>query len=511
MLESVPLWLLTLFLSVLGYELLRFVVVRRIKSRLHEGAVRFVRRHRVHLESARFIDRVWLREALLQDPEIDQAVAKAAEQEGTPQLVLRDRIEIWVNEITPAFSLTAYYRLGAFVARAAVRFCYELVFDKKAYEKAMATVPADAVVVFVINHRSNADYILLAHGLIRHIALSYAVGEWARVWPLDLLFRAFGSYFVRRGEKDRLYHKVLERYVQLLVGNGGVTGFFIEGKLSRDGRLGAAKAGLLDAIIGVRRTHPNKPIWFVPIGLNLDRVFEDRTLLAEDRGRGAPRLLDKLRTAGAVVAKLPAVLGANLVRVATRSHRKFGNAAIAVGQPVALSELVTGGELATLPFEERWPVVKQLAGVLLDRVGAAVPATPVPVFCYALLLAEEPTERAVPRAVRTVLAALRVLKVPVLFGAAFEQGAVGNDAMPGLDEEIEAVAEAEMVVMLGAELLGRRNLVRRRGGWFQWAPADEAVLRYYAASLAHHLEGTPYALPAPGAQASKAPSGEPAT
>jgi hypothetical protein len=45
-------WLLTLFLSVLGYELLRFVVVRRIKSRLHEGAVRFVRRHRVHHAAA---------------------------------------------------------------------------------------------------------------------------------------------------------------------------------------------------------------------------------------------------------------------------------------------------------------------------------------------------------------------------------------------------------------------------------------------------------------------------
>jgi hypothetical protein len=98
--------------------------------------------------------------------------------------------------------------------------------------------------VFVINHRSNADFVVLSYGLLRHVALSYAVGEWALVWPLDVLFRAFGSYFVRRGEKDPLYHKVLERYVQVLVGEGGVTGFFIEGKLSRDGRLGAPKAGL---------------------------------------------------------------------------------------------------------------------------------------------------------------------------------------------------------------------------------------------------------------------------
>ena len=44
-----------------------------------------------------------------------------------------------------------------------------------------------------------------------------------------------------------------ERYVQVLVGEGGVTGFFIEGKLSRDGRLGAPKAGLLDYIVGLKR------------------------------------------------------------------------------------------------------------------------------------------------------------------------------------------------------------------------------------------------------------------
>ena len=71
--------------------------------------------------------------------------------------------------------------------------------------------------VFVINHRSNADYVLLSFGMLRHMALSYAVGEWARVWPLDTLFRSFGSYFVRRGEKDPLYHKVLARYLQLVL------------------------------------------------------------------------------------------------------------------------------------------------------------------------------------------------------------------------------------------------------------------------------------------------------
>ena len=68
-------------------------------------------------------------------------------------------------------------------------------------EAQAAKVPKDAVRVYVINHRANMDPLILAYGLLRHVPMSYAVGEWALVWPLDRLFRAFGSYFVRRGEK----------------------------------------------------------------------------------------------------------------------------------------------------------------------------------------------------------------------------------------------------------------------------------------------------------------------
>jgi hypothetical protein len=52
--------------------------------------------------------------------------------------------------------------------------------------------------------------------LVLMAALSYAVGEWARLWPLPALIRAMGAYFVRRDSKDKLYRRVLERYIALL-------------------------------------------------------------------------------------------------------------------------------------------------------------------------------------------------------------------------------------------------------------------------------------------------------
>ena len=60
-----------------------------------------------------------------------------------------------------------------------------------------------ATVIFVMNHRSNMDYVLVTWLVANRSALSYAVGEWARVWPLSGLIRAMGAYFIRRRRATR--------------------------------------------------------------------------------------------------------------------------------------------------------------------------------------------------------------------------------------------------------------------------------------------------------------------
>lgn len=476
---------------LLVYELLRAAVVRRLRVRLRAGALGYVRHHGVRLDSPWFMDRLWLREALEVDGEVDDAVRAAARERGEPLRLLRARVDAWIHEIAPTFNLLAYYRLGATLAAAAVNFCYELVFDRERYQRALARVPEGASVVFVMNHRSNADYVVLSYGFLRHVALSYAVGEWARVWPLDALFRAFGSYFVRRGEKDRLYHKVLERYVQLLVATGGTTGFFIEGKLSRTGALGAPKAGLLDYLVGLRREHPEREIVFVPVGLNLDRVFEDRSLLREAPGARPPGALDKARSLLAVIVNVPVLIGASFVRISLRAHRKFGYAAVAVGEPLRLTDWqarrLGGEELAAQPFEQRWENVKLLASDLLDAVAATVPATPVPIFCLALLTGEDRGRAAVTGRVRELLGRLRARGAPVALGRAFRAAREAPSGIEGMDEDVTAVEEAERLVTVAGYALARRGLVRHEAGSFAVAAADEEVLRYYARSVGHHV------------------------
>ena len=97
---------------------------------------------------------------------------------------------------------------------------------------------------FVMNHRSNMDYVLVAYLAATRTALSYAVGEWARIWPLQTLIRTLGAYFVRRSSGDGLYRLVLARYVQMATAGGVVQAVYPEGGLSRDGRVRPPKPRL---------------------------------------------------------------------------------------------------------------------------------------------------------------------------------------------------------------------------------------------------------------------------
>src|SRR5204863_8380091 len=99
-----------------------------------------------------------------------------------------------------------------------------------------------------MNHRSTADYVVVAYVRGRGVRVSYAVGEWARAWPLEYVFKSFGAYFIRRRYREPLYHAVLERYVQLITRNGVTQGIFPDDGLTRDGRLKLPKLGLLEYI-----------------------------------------------------------------------------------------------------------------------------------------------------------------------------------------------------------------------------------------------------------------------
>lgn len=478
------LWILaTVGFAVVAYETVRWQALRLLRGRLNRSVEGFLQQHQVQLDHFRFIDRIWVRQTLLQDPELQANAAEQARRRGTSLLTIRLLMEQWLDEIVPYFNLLSYYKLGGVVAQFVTRTCYELVFDEHGLEKARAQVPRGAVTVYVANHRSNADYVVLSVGAMRQVALSYAVGEWARVWPLDVLFRSFGSYFVRRGEKDPLYHRVLERYLQIVAARGLTTAFFLEGGLSRDGALREPKIGLLDYLIGMLRLEPEREIIFIPVGINYDRVLEDRNLLADAR----PTRASKLASLVKLLVQVPGLVLGFFGRAAIRAHRRYGYAAVAFGPAIPLASFLPDAALvASLPDKERRPRIAQAADHLLARVHATIPATPV-VVTAAALLGGARGHASLVRAAREQLAALAIESRPIARGVAFRSLVPTSQSMDVhkgvLDEAIGESEEAEQMIDLGLMLLVRRGLVHQVGDVVTVPASAEPLLAYYARSL----------------------------
>jgi glycerol-3-phosphate O-acyltransferase len=233
-----------------------------------------------------------------------------------------------------------------------------------------------------MNHRSNADYVVVAYVLARVVSISYAVGEWARTWPLEYIFKSFGSYFIRRRFREPLYHSVLERYVRLITRNGVTQGVFPEGGLSRDGALRPAKVGLIDYMVCTMDDPAfTRDIWLVPVGINYDRVLEDRSLIRERLvGTRPPSLPARLAGVGRFLA-------ANTVRLLTGRLRRYGRAAVNFGTPISVRQWLAAqpGEVLRLPRYERLARMQRLADHAMERIGSVIPVTPVPLAAAALL------------------------------------------------------------------------------------------------------------------------------
>ncbi len=461
-----PAWwiVLGLFLfAALGSAVVLLATRAVLRRRLRRWARTTLWQFRSRVDRYKLVERDRIREALLADPGVQEAIAVHAAAHGMPEAQVRLRVNQYVDEIVPFFNVLSYYRLGYNLSRLLINLLYKagVVYRDSA---ALDRIPRRDVVVYLMNHRSNADYVVLAYVMARMVSISYAVGEWARVWPLEFVFKSFGSYFIRRRFREPLYHTVLERYVQLITRNGVTQGIFPEGGLTRDGALRPVKLGLLDYIVRTLDDPAfDRDIWLVPVGINYDRVLEDRSLIRERivGGSRPPRW----RQLGTVLS----YLAGNTLRLVTGQLRRYGRVAVAFGEPLSVRGWLAtqpAGVLA-LPREERLPHVQRLAEEALTRIGAVVPVTPVPLAAAALLSFGASV---VPK--DQVLERMDELRDRLRTGGA----TIVRGELP--------ITEVWTRAWL---MLSLRRLVVAQGGALVILPRERPLLEYYANSLRHLL------------------------
>ena len=457
-------FLLWAFVGVLA----ALVVALYLRRSVKRSALRAFRQSHGRLDRFKLTRKSLIAENLLADAEIAAAVCEHSSEHGLAEATTWRRVDEYIDEIVPFFNLLTYYKIGLIVSRALLNFFYK-VSTEYAGKGVQAPPDRESIVIYLMNHRSNADYVLVGYVLSGRVAISYAVGEWARTFPLEYIFKSFGAYFIRRRYREPLYHKVLERYVQLITSNGVTQGIFLEGGLSRDGKLGKAKIGLLDYLVGVARDPAYRPrLHVVPVAINYDRVLEDRSLLREldaREGRKRPPLFSQF-------AEVLRYVGWNTARLVTGRWKRYGRAAVVIGEPFALAPWFDDqdravGDLFALPRADRLTRVQQLADIVLEKIAAIIPVTPVSLACAAIQSFDGDfiTHRKLLERMSEMRDVLKDLNARV----------IRHDR--GIEETFDRAWR----------MLRMRRILVRSGDGYAILPGNRPLVSYYANSISHLL------------------------
>ncbi len=462
---TLPLWLFLLVALLAAWSFLARLLVPSVRWFLRRQLNRAIEevntRLHIRLQPFKLTKREVLIDRLLYDPVLLETIEAHASETGTPRPVVRAKVEHYAQEIVPAFNAYIYFRLGYAIARAAARALYRVRLGS-VDDAALAAIPPNATVVFVINHRSNMDYVLVSYLAAERTALSYAVGEWARIWPLQQLIRSMGAYFVRRDSKNVLYRRVLERYVHMATAHGVTQAVFPEGGLSRDGALRPPRLGLLDYMVRDFDPAGDRDLYFVPVAINYDRVLEDRTLILDTLPSEERQRAPAFATTARFVAK-------NLWLMAKSEWHRFGYACVNFGTPISLRSFLEAAKAdpKRLSREERFRLTGDLASHLLAEIGRVIPVIPVPVIAQVFLTAGEE--------------GLSELEVKGRFYALLQE-LTRRGALVYAPRQ-----DQDYAVHVGLRMLLLRRLVSEQGGLYRACPGERRLLAYYANSIRHLL------------------------
>jgi glycerol-3-phosphate O-acyltransferase len=379
-----PYWFFIILMLFAGIMVLDRMILPSmrwyLKRRVNRVISEINSRLDIKIRPFQFTRRQELIDQLVFDEKVLDAIKTYADEQQMPQAVAQTKARKYAAEIVPAFNAYIYFRVGYWLAKNIARMIYRVrvgFYDNDQISK----IDENSSVVFVMNHRSNMDYILVSFLVAEKTTLSYAVGEWARIWPLQALIKAMGAFFVRRNSGNPLYRTVLERYVNLSTRAGVCQAVFLEGGLTKDGSLRDPRLGFLDYMLRDYHPHTDKDIIFIPVGINYDRVIEDRSLIrGQNQSANKKSIWFILKTSIGFVFKTALLSRKN-------RWRRFGYANVNFGEPVSAKTYCNKNDVdfSALETDERFTQVDQLATSIMDNISNVVPIVPSALMSEVLL------------------------------------------------------------------------------------------------------------------------------
>ena len=464
---TISLWIFLLLVIIAIIDVLdrilipstRWFLRRRINRVIDEIGTRLD----IEIRPFQLTKRQVLIDRLAYDPKVLDAIKEFAKEQDMPLEVVQSKAVTYAREIVPSFNAYLYFRIGYWIAKKVARIFYRVRVGL-VKEQHYASIDPESTVVFVMNHRSNMDYVLVAFLAAERTTLSYAVGEWAKIWPLHTLIRAMGAFFVRRYSGNALYRRVLERYIHMATREGVCQAVFLEGGLSRDGGLQKPKLGLIDYMLRQFDLTADRDIVFIPVGINYDRTVEDRSLI---------RALDptsEKRSWWFVSRTTAGFIGRSLLLMVLSRWRRYGYACVNFGDPLSIKAYCRERNLnfSMLERPERFQEVQKLSQELMQGIASVVPILPVSLVST-VFLEDMVTEMDI---LEIEARSNRLIKKLKEKGAPILESSRSTKA--------RAIADAVDIMLL-------RRMISSNGDRFKVIPEEKTLLAYYANAIGHWI------------------------
>ncbi len=356
----------------------------------------------------------------------DDVARYLRDQVGEPEAEVRRRVETYLEELRTTQRYKFY--------RALQHPLYPILRKvRRLAEHVEYAVDASrrGRVVYVSNHKSHLDYlveplVLDDHG-IRPPVLAAGINLFGG--PLGLLHKhVTGAIPIRRNSKDPVYLVTLKAYVAELLNRRDVL-YYAEGGRSYGGELKAFKTGLLQAALLADR----RALSILPMAVAYDLVLEDR-ILSREAVRRTPRLFSQ-----------------EVAEMVRHAVGYWSRAWVTFGRPIPLADYEP---------EARRDLVR-LVRRIQNEIGLLHKVLPTALVAAAFR----------PPMTRRGLAD----RIDELIAALSAEGAnlAVNTGRDAVDAGVEAFLQRSVLVAEGERLRVR----------------DRVVLRYYARTISHLLNG----------------------
>lgn len=333
---------------------------------------------------------------IFSDPEFQETLAQLAEETNKSLPAIKGEARLCLNEMVAhqnPLATASWDRFCRWLARA-----YKVDADDSALER-LKSLNAEHSLIFLPNHRSYLDPMVLHSALLRHgLPGNYVLGGAnLAVWPFGPIGQQNGIVFIRREFRDApVYRAVLREYLSYLLNKHVNLEWYLEGGRTRTGKLRPPRYGVLSYVIDAYAKHPERDVYIIPTAIIYDQQHEVGAISHEDvGGRKSPESI------------------AWMYRFARSQSRRLGRAHVRFGEPLSLRDALA----ATETDGEIKPrlAVSKVAFDVCNRINEVTPITPTALVTFALL---DNDDRAITVAegreiLRPLLAYIKARELPV--------------------------------------------------------------------------------------------------